>query len=474
MKSFFVALLLCITLSPFATATETVDPPMNVLVLMCDDLNTWLLNDPDRYTGNVVAPNIKSLGESGVVFQRAYTASPVCAPSRSAMFSGVSPWRSGLYRNGIQSSKSDVLNAQPSMPQLFRQHGYYTAAYGKITHGWDTKDSWDKKIGHKRDPVPPGAPLMPLGRGENDWGVIHLDESEMNDTLNADAAIAAINQPHKKPFFIAYGTFNPHMPWYVPQKYFDMFPLDEVEPAPINMNDLDDIPPLGLEKAKRRDWVKQLIEINEYKKGVQAYLATTAYADAQVGRVLDTLDNSPYRDNTIVVMVSDHGFHLGEKLNWQKNTLWEEATHCLLTIRVPGMTKPGGTCKRFVSLQDIYPTLVELCGVTPTKPIDGRSLTSLLKDPSAPWESTAITAHEDRQITIRTEKYRYIRYNNEQEELYDCKKDPNEWTNEIANPAYAAAIVELRTKLPRLDDMAPLLPRAERKTKRGDSDEHDR
>jgi len=387
----------------------------------------------------------------------------VCSPSRSAFFSGVHPWRSGLYQNGVQSSKSQVLNAQPSMPQVFREAGYYAAAYGKITHGWDPKESWDEKIGHKRDPSPPGAPLMPLGRGENDWGVIHLDESKMNDTLNADNAIAAINKPHDKPFLIAYGTFNPHMPWYVPKKYFDMFPLDEVEPAPLNLDDLDDIPPLGLDKAKREGWVRQLIETGEYKKGVQAYLATTAYADAQVGRVLDALDKSPHRDNTIVVFVSEHGFHLGEKLNWQKNTLWEEATHSLLTIRVPGTSKPGGVCERFVSLQDIYPTLVELCGIKPPKPIDGRSLATLLKNPDAPWQSTAITAHEDRHITIRTRKYRYIRYNDEQEEFYDVIKDPNEWNNEIDNPAYKSVIEELRTKLPKLDAMAASIPKKNRK-----------
>lgn len=468
MKNIFAALLLCTVFCPPAGASGPAAKPMNVLVLMCDDLNTWLLDDPARYTGEVIAPNIRGLGESGVVFRRAYTASPVCCPSRSAFFSGVSPWRSGLYQNGSQSSRSDVLNAQPSMPEVFREAGYYTAAYGKITHGWDPKESWDEKIGHKRDPSPPGAPLMPLGRGENDWGVIHLDESEMNDTMNADNAIAAINKPRDKPFFIAYGTFNPHMPWYVPQKYFDMFPLDEVDPAPLNLDDLDDIPPLGLDKTSRSGWVKQLIETGEYKKGVQAYLATTAYADAQVGRVLDALDNSPHRDNTIVVMVSDHGFHLGEKLNWQKNTLWEEATHSLLTIRVPGMTEPGGVCERFVSLQDVYPTLAELCRVKPPRPIDGRSLTPLLKDPAAPWDSTAITAHEERHITIRTAKYRYIRYNNEQEEFYDISKDPNEWTNVIDSPAYTSAIDQLRAKLPKLEAMAPCIPKKNRKR-----DDHD-
>jgi len=199
---------------------------------------------------------------------------------------------------------------------------------------------------------------------------------------------------------------------------------------------------------------------------VRAYLATTAYADAQIGRVLDALEKSEYRENTVVVFMSDHGFHLGEKHHWQKSTLWEEATHCNLVVRVPGTTKPKGVCERFVSLEDLYSTLMELCGLKPPAGVEGRSLVPLLKDPKAEWESTAITAFGDRYVTIRTEKYRYIRYREDEEELYDHSKDPHEWTNQIKNKDYAADLVLLRSKVPALKDMAPKL-----KSGRGNGDE---
>lgn len=180
----------------------------------------------------------------------------------------------------------------------------------------------------------------------------------MNDTSYADAAIKQLQKKHDKPFFIGCGLFHPHMPWYVPQKYFDMYPLDEIVLPELKEDDLDDVPPLGraLTDGKIK-FVKEVLKHDLQKEAVQAYLATTTYADTQMGRVLDALENSPYRDNTLVVLISDHGFHLAEKSHWQKMTLWEEATHCLMMFRVPGMTKAGGQSERFVSLQDIYPTL---------------------------------------------------------------------------------------------------------------------
>jgi arylsulfatase A-like enzyme len=182
--------------------------------------------------------------------------------------------------------------------------------------------------------------------------------------------------------------------------------------------------------------------------------------------VLDALDASPYRDDTIVLLWSDNGFHLGEKLHWQKGTLWEEATHCLLMFRVPSMTRAGGKCERFVSLQDIYPTLVELCGLKHPASPDGRSLVPLLNDPTAEWKSTAISAYDDRYVSIRDERYRYIRYRDGQEEFYECVHDPHEWTNQIGNPEYASAVERLRAAAPALSDMAPAMVR---KTRRGNA-----
>lgn len=470
LSAFALAIVSLFTYSA-CTAAEP-EKPMNVLFLVADDLNSWLLEDADRYTGKVVAPNLQKLAASGVNFTRAYTAAPVCSPSRTAFFSGVSPWHSGHYHNALQVQKSEPLNKALSLAGCFKQAGYTTAGFGKITHGWDQKENWDMKLGHKRDPAPPGAPLTPIGRGEQDWGPIHLAEADMNDTGNVDAAIAQLQKKHDKPFFIALGTFNSHMPWYVPQNYFDMFPMDEVTTPRLLKNDLDDVPPLGVAvTAGKSRFVDSVLEHGLHKEAVQAYLATTAYVDAQMGRVLEALDRSPHKDNTIVVFLSDHGFHLGEKHHWQKATLWEEATHCLLMFRVPGTTDRGSVSQRFVSLQDVYPTLAELCGLESPSYLDGQSLVPLLEDPDAQWDSTSITCLSDKSrpeqgyVTIRNEIGRYIRYEQGQEEFYDTSRDPREWTNQIDNPKYASAINKLRASLPSPSEMATPLPPVKRKSK---------
>lgn len=432
---------------------------MNVLLLIADDLNTWILEDPDRYTGKVVAPNLQKLGESGIVFTNAYCASPFCVPSRTAMWSGVSPHKSGIYHNQTNVAASEPLKSAVSLFKVFQDAGYYTAGYGKITHGWSDR-GFDEKINHKRDPRPSGAPIQPVGAGEQDWGTIHIPEEEMNDTQSADRAIAALEREHANPFFIVCGSFNPHMAWFVPQKYYDMFPLDEVEVPELNPNDFDDIPPLadGIVSSKRK-FTKKVLEAGLHKSAVQAYLATTAYVDTQHGRVLDALEKSPHRDNTIVVFISDHGFHLAEKDHWQKGTLWQEATNSMLMVRVPGLTQPGGQTDRCVSLQDLYPTLVELCGLSKPSYVDGKSFVPLLKNPEAAWKSTAISYLYDQYASIRTEQYRFIRYKEGQMELYDHNRDPHEWRNEASNPEYAKVVRDLAERLPPIAEMAPQIVR---------------
>jgi arylsulfatase A-like enzyme len=453
-------------LAPIGAAAER---PMNVLMLISDDLNSWLLENPERYTGKVIAPNLKALGASGVNFKYAYTAAPVCSPSRTAFFSGVAPWKSGIYNNAQTINKSAALkqDAVLSLAGLFKQGGFNTFGYGKITHGWDQKEHWDEHLGHKRDPSPPGAPLAGLSGGEQDWGPIHLAEEKMNDTNGADKTIAILKRQHDKPFFLAYGTFNPHMPWYVPQKYFDMYPLDQIVLPELKSDDLDDLPSLARAVSDGvGGFADKVIKSGKHKEAVQAYLATTSYVDTQIGRVLDALEESPYKDNTIVVFLTDHGLHLGEKLHWQKTTLWEEGTHTLLMFRAPGVTQAGGVSERFVSLLDIYPTLAELCGLRPPAYLDGRSLVPLLKDPKAPWESTAITGLCDKgktdlaYVSIRHELGRYTRYGSEQEEFYDTTKEPHEWTNQIGNPEYADTAKKLRALVPSSEEAAQPLPTA--------------
>lgn len=453
-----LAFALCL-LSP-ADAGER----MNVLLLVVDDLNTWLLGDSSRYAGKVIAPNIRVFAKSSIVFNHAYTASPYCSPSRTAFLSGVSPWHSGVYDNAVDTKSSDRLNQATSLPHLFKRAGYSTASYGKIAHGWKLKGAWDEEIPHRRDPVPPTAPLSPAGQGEHDWGPTHLDESEMRDTLYADRAIARLGQEHTKPFFIACGLFHPHMPWYVPQKYFDLFPLGDVVLPDRMENDLADLPSLARRVLTKRRIFERTRETGQYRHAVQGYLATTAYADAQVGRVLNALDASPHRDNTVVILISDHGFHLGEKDHWQKATLWEEATHSIMMIRMPGHPNNGLPCDRCVSLQDIYPTLVEVCRLPEPDDVDGRSLVPLLDDPNAEWKSTSISALYERFVTIRTERFRYIRYAEDQEELYDMIEDPHQWTNLIEGRGHRNELSRLRGLVPAESDMA--VPLASKKQKK--------
>ncbi len=433
---------------------------MNVLLLIADDLNTWILEKPERYSGKVVAPNLQKLAENGLVFTHAYTASPFCVPSRTALWSGVSPHRSGVYHNQSNVAASEPLKEAVSLFETFSNAGYSLYGYGKISHGWSGKDVWDEKQGHKRDPRPPGAPVQSVGKGEQDWGPIHLAEEAMNDTAGADRTIAILEQEHDKPFFLAYGTFNPHMAWFVPQKYFDLFPLDEVKTPALNPNDFDDIPPLGdAVVGSKRKFTQAVLEAGLHQSAVQAYLATTAYVDVQHGRVLDALAKSPYKDNTIVIFLSDHGFHLAEKDHWQKGTLWEEATNSMLMFRVPGVTEPGGVTKRCVSLQDLYPTLLDLCDIPRPDHVDGKSLVPILQDPEVDWESTGISYLYDQYASIRTEQFRYIRYKDGQQELYDHQKDPHEWKNEADNPEYAEVVKELADRLPAIDGMAAQLVR---------------
>ena len=458
----FCLCLLC--LAPLVPQISAAEERMNVLVLIADDLNTWILEKPERYSGKVIAPNIQKLGESGLVFSNAFTSSPFCVPSRTSIWSGISPHKSGIYHNQTSVGASEPLKKAISLFEVFKKTGYSVYGYGKITHGWNGNNVWDDKQGHKRDPHPPGSPIQPVGAGEQDWGPIHLSEEEMNDTQGADKTIAILQQKHEKPFFLTYGTFNPHMAWFVPQKYFDMFPLDEVQVPELNPNDFDDIPPLANEVVGgKRNFTQSVLKAGLHKSAVQAYLATTAYVDAQHGRVLDALKKSPYRDNTIVIFLSDHGFHLAEKDHWQKGTLWEEATNSMLMFRVPGMTQPGGVSTRCVSLQDLYPTLVELCGIQKPSYVDGKSLTPILKDPQAEWPSTSISYLYDQYASIRTEKFRYIRYKAGQHELYDREKDAHEWINEVNNPDYARVVQELNNRLPAIEDMAKQLVRKGRK-----------
>ncbi|MEW4486498.1 sulfatase [Thalassoglobus sp. JC818] len=458
--------LLLLTVAPVVSTAKAADldnnRSMNVLLLIVDDLNTWLLEDPTRYSGKVVAPNIQQLASEGVLFHNAYTASPVCTPSRTAFLSGVAPWKSGVSRNGVKVDDSEVLKDVPSLFKTFQDQDYWIGSFGKVTHGYDTGVKYDASMNHKRTPAPPGAPLngIALNAGgkltERDWGATHLDEDEMSDKRLADAAIEALSRQHDKPFFIACGLFHPHYPWYVPQKYLDMYPLDAIELPPIQADDLNDIPDFG-QQFVNLGWDKQIKETRQVKEAIRGYLASVSFSDAHMGRVLKALDESPHHENTIVVLISDHGFHLGEKQNWTKATLWEEATDSVMMWRVPGVTETNQICTRPVSLLDIYPTLVDLLGIDRPNHLDGESLLPLLKDVQAPRIHPAITVY-DGHMSVRTETARFIRYWDGVTELYDRTSDPHEWTNQTDNPNFSTLKTQLSSMLPSMEEIVEPLP----------------
>ena len=435
-KPFTITLVLLLTLI-MAHAEK-----MNILFLAVDDCNTWLVADPNRYTGKVIAPAMQKLAQEGVLFRRAYTAAPKCSPSRAAILTGVAPWVSGYYQNAQALEECPELHAAVNLFRHFKNHGYYTASAGKITHSYPIGGDLDRFRPHTRDPVPP----------EKKGWLIHIPESEMGDTQYADIAIEELKKDHDKPFVIACGLFHPHSPWYVPQKYLDLYPVDAIKLPPRMEGDLNDIPEPGVKLADPKEHAK-IKDTSSYQQKLLGYLASTSYADAQIGRVLKALDESPYRDNTIVVLWSDHGYHLGEKDHWGKGTLWEEGTHSLLMFKVPGMTQPNQVSHRIVSLLDIYPTLVELCGLPMPAHMDGHSLVPLLKDPNLPWDRPARTGYTEKWerdvfLSVRTQEYRYITYGDGLEEFYHCAKDPHEWTNLIDNPEYKKEIERHRAMLP--------------------------
>ena len=282
-----------------------------------------------------------------------------------------------------------------------------------------------------------------------DWAPLDADETAMPDFKVASWAAQVLHEKHDKPFFLAAGMFRPHIPWFVPKKYFDLYPLDSIVLPAVKDDDLADVPPfarrVALNQHSRHDLI---VSTGNWKRAVQAYMACISFSDAMIGRMLDALDSSPHRANTIVVLWSDHGYHLGEKWHWHKQSLWYRATHVPFIISAPGVTKAATRCHRPVGLIDLYPTLTDLAGL-PTPPgLDGVSLRPLLTDPERQWDRPAITTYSKGNHSIRAERWSYIRYHDGGEELYDRRQDPNEWINLAGNSALTEVKAALGRWLP--------------------------
>jgi len=439
----------------------------NVLFIAIDDLNDWtgcLGGHPD-----VKTPNIDRLAARGVLFENAFCSAPACNPSRTSLMHGILPSTSGVYHN--PQPWREPLKGKVTLEQHFKANGYTTIGRGKIYHGGGSKPAyfdpsgWDDYVPKGSDPAPPNRPVNGIpGTAHFDWGPVDVPDSEMDDHKVSVWIARQLARKHDKPFFLACGFFRPHLPWYVPRKYFDLYPEDQVTLPDVKDDDLDDVPPIGKKMARPDGDHKRVLEHKQWRKAVQGYLASISFVDTCVGRVLDALDRSPHARNTIIVLWGDHGWHLGEKLHWRKFALWEEATHAPLLMVAPGVTKPQGRCPRPVSFADIYPTLCDLCGLPKPEQLEGVTLMPLLRNPKAPRERPALTTHGRNNHSIRSERWRYIRYSDGTEELYDRDKDPMEWTNLAAKPELAGVKKKLAAWLPKTN--VPDAPRDKGKRKR--------
>jgi iduronate 2-sulfatase len=439
--------LLFFTLAIPLLASAAAPSRPNVLFIVADDLNHWVgYLSRNKQTKT---PNIDRLAASGMSFTRSYCAAPVCCPSRAAMFSGRRPGSTGVYGNG--QDWRTVVPREETLITTLRRGGYDTFAAGKIYHGtWDRRDEYDDY--HKLAPLGGGrnkTTKEPDGFNQVIFAPLDAGDDALPDYHEASYGIEQLSKPHAKPFFLAIGFHKPHPPFIVPKKYFDLHPLETIELPPFRQDDLEDLPPLGKRSGIGQGTHEMITKAGKWKEAIQSYLAAISYVDAQVGRLLDGLEKSAYRDNTIVVLLGDHGWQLGEKHHWGKTTLWEEVARAPLIWKVPGLTKPGSVCERTVDFMTLYPTLTDLCGVPTPKHVEGASIRPLLANPTAAWAHPGITTYGQGRHGIRTEKWRYIHYEDGSEELYDEDKDPYEWTNLAAKPEYAATIRELAVFLPK-------------------------
>ncbi len=424
----------------------------NVLVIAIDDLNDWigcLGGHPQALT-----PNIDYLASQGVLFSNAHCQSPVCNPSRASLMTSLYPSTSGIYFLNPDLKESPRASKIKLMPQRFADEGYYVTGVGKLFHNGGQQNenyipNYAGKIGgfgpmpsEKLSPYP-GHPLW-------DWGIFPAHDSLMPDYRVAHWAVNKLSENHDRPFWLGVGFFRPHVPQYAPQKWFDLYPLENLQLPEIVPNDLTDISDYGVDITRLEhvspphDWV---LENDEWKLMVQSYLACVSFVDDQVGKVMQALERSPYAEQTYIVLFSDHGFHIGEKERHAKRSLWEDGARVPMIIAGPGIPA-GKVCHQPAELLDIYPTLLDLAGLAPDSALEGQSLAPLLENTEADWPHLARTSFGPGNYAIVSKQFRFIQYVDGSEEFYDHQLDPHEWKNEIKNPKYQSQITRHRREIP--------------------------
>ena len=533
--NYIIGLGLLILVNGILTSCSTVktDPRPNVVFIFLDDLNDWALH-PSGHPEALV-PNIDKLARGSVSFTNAHASVPVCGPSRKCLFSGLYPQTINDYHFDAWA-KSPALENCVALPRHFRDNGYLVYGAGKLLHegaGGDFYTEYGSGVDYGphpwkgigpaeftphpdqyeqwKDLLPildmhrdlnygplsniPVYPPDPNGEypGAEGWHYKNGDpfryESEedrdlMPDEITANYAVDVLSRDHQKPFFLAVGLVRTHTPLYAPQEYFDRFPMEEITLPPYLENDREDCASV---LQNRWEWGFTKFDAligaggeQAWKEWVQAYLACAAFIDDQVGSIIQALEKSPYKDNTIIVFSSDHGYHIGEKDCVQKWHLWNESTRVPLMIQVPGSKRAGKTSQHPVSLIDLYPTLADLCGLPAEPhaplggpPLDGFSLRSLLEDPTGnSWDGPPVClsairgpqaggimdTDEDPHFSVCSDRYRYTFCNNGEEELYDHLKDPNEWTNLAGNPDFKKITSQLRTEMKKILEKSGYTP----------------
>lgn len=462
----FISALLSLTIVfcySSSIAQKGEDKP-NVLMIVIDDLNDWV-----GYLGGhplVKTPNMDRLADMGMAFTNAHTQAPLCNPSRTSFLTGLRPTTTGIYALGPWFRDLEQFREYVTLPQYFEANGYRTMATGKVYHDAfpprkDRRDgveftTWGFEGGFLPRPEEPivkstGHPLV-------DWGVFPDEDSEQDDWKVAEWAIEQLRDPGKDPFFLSVGFRHPHLPLYATQKWFDLYPEDENLLPVVRADDRGDTPAFSwyLHWQLPEPRLAWLMMNHEWHAKVRGYLASVSFVDMLVGRLMETLKEEGLMENTLVVLLSDHGYHLGSKAISGKNSLWHESTRVPLIFAGHGIKERGKVSAEPVELLDIYPTLVELAGLPENQAIEGHSLKPILDDVTRQRKWPAITSHGPGNHSIVTKQWRFIQYADGSEELYNIRDDPYEWRNLATVDDYQAILQSLRGHIPEtISDPAP-------------------
>jgi arylsulfatase A-like enzyme len=425
----------------------------NILLIMVDDLNAYVgsYGHPNAKT-----PNIDRLAAGGVMFTDAHCQAPICGPSRTSLMTGLRPSTTGVYGhiadNDIRGA-SEALEDVTFLPEYLREHGYHTMGIGKLFHKHVPDGSLDESGGRY-----PGFGPKPAdesyfhwkGEGTStDWGAFPEKDVEMPDHDSAQWAIERLERDYDKPFFLGVGFLRPHVPWYVPQKWFDLYASSEIVTPPYRADDFNDMPEIvsrinDFPMMPTTEWA---IENNEWENIIHAYLACVSFVDHYVGQIIQALEASGHADNTVVILASDHGYRLGEKGTFAKHCLWIEGTRVPLIVSGPGIAD-GLSVPDPVELLDLYPTILDLAGLPANGMNEGKSLAASLKGGSLPEDAHALVTFGRNNHSVFTRDYHFIRYEDGSEELYDRAKDPHAFDNIAGDPDHCGTRKKLKALLP--------------------------